>query len=58
LPAAVGLGKEVAMPSFKVSLEKSLLLKRISFYLMFASTNQPEVVLAFMEKKPTHFKKK
>lgn len=55
-PLAVRLGKEAVNQAFETFLDQGLQHERRSFYYLFASQDQQEGMLAFMEKRAPNWK--
>ncbi len=53
---ALQLAKDAVLQAFNTTLDEGLLLERKNFYLCFASADQKEGMLAFMEKRKPEFK--
>ena len=55
-PVAVQLAKEAVNRSFETHLDEGLAFERKNFYLTFASEDQKEGMMAFVEKRKAEFK--
>ncbi len=55
-PLAVRLGKEAVKKSMELSLSEGLALERRLFQMLFASADQKEGMIAFVEKRPAQWK--
>jgi enoyl-CoA hydratase len=57
-PVAVRLGKRVVNQAFELSLAEGLSLERDLFQMLFATEDQKEGMLAFIEKRPASWQGK
>jgi enoyl-CoA hydratase len=57
-PIAVKLAKEAVLKSYDSSLSEGLEFERKNFYMLFATEDQKEGMVAFLEKRPADFKGK